>query len=56
MNFVFGNFLLSRYERDEKNYEKELDYLNKAHNHFFELKKEIRILKRYRRNYQQLST
>ena len=40
MNFVFGNFLLSRYERDEKNYEKELDYLIKAHNHFFELKKE----------------
>jgi len=40
INFVFGNFLLSRYERDEKNYEKELDYLIKAHNHYFELKKE----------------
>ena len=40
INFVFGNFLLSRYARDEKNYEKEFDYLIKAHNHYFELKKE----------------
>ena len=40
INFVFGNFLLSRYSRDEKNYEKELDYLIKAHNHFFELNKD----------------
>jgi len=40
INFVFGNFLLSRYARDEKNYEKELDYLIKAHNHFFELNKD----------------
>ena len=30
MNLAFGNFLLSRYARDEKNYEKELDYLIKA--------------------------
>tara|TARA_B100000315_G_scaffold246051_1_gene272889 strand:+ start:1050 stop:2816 length:1767 start_codon:yes stop_codon:yes gene_type:complete len=40
INFSFGNFLLSRYARNEKNYEKELDYLIKAHNHFFELNKD----------------
>ena len=39
-NMAFGNFLLSRYERDEKNYEKEISYLIKAHNYYFELKKE----------------
>ena len=40
VNLVFGNFLLSRYEKNGKKYEKELDYLVKAHNHYFELKKE----------------
>ena len=40
MNLVFGNFLLSRYAGNEKKYEKEFDYLIKAHNHYFELKKE----------------
>ena len=39
-NLVFGNFLLSKYERNEKKYKKEFDYLTKAHNYYFELKKE----------------
>ena len=39
-NLVFGNFLLSIYERNEKKYKKEFDYLTKAHNYYFELKKE----------------
>ena len=39
INLVYGNFLLSRYERNEKNYEKELNYLIKAHKNYFELKK-----------------
>ena len=38
-NLVYGNFLLSRYERNEKNYEKEFNYLIKAHKNYFELKK-----------------
>ena len=40
LNIVFGNFLLSRYARQEKNYKKEVDYLTKAHNQYFSLKKE----------------
>ena len=40
INLVYGNFLLSRYERNEKNYEKEFNYLIKAHKNYFELKKE----------------
>ena len=39
LNIVFGNFLLSRYARKEKNYKKEVDYLTKAHNQYFNLKK-----------------
>ena len=39
-NHVFGNFLLSRYESKEKKYKRELDYLTKAHNYYFELKRE----------------
>ena len=39
-NMAFGNFLLARYESKEKNYEKEIDYLIKAHTYYFELKKE----------------
>jgi len=39
INLVYGNFLLSRYERNEKNYEKEFNYLIKAHKNYFELKK-----------------
>ena len=40
INIVFGNFLLSRYAKNEQEYEKEFDYLIKAHNNFFELRKE----------------
>ena len=39
-NLVFGNFLLSIYERKKKKYKKEFEYLTKAHNYYFELKKE----------------
>ena len=39
-NMAFGNFLLARCEGKEKNYEKEIDYLIKAHTYYFELKKE----------------
>ena len=39
-NLVFGNFLLSIYEGKKKKYKKEFDYLTKAHNYYFELKKE----------------
>ena len=39
INLVYGNFLLSRYERNKKNYEKEFNYLVKAHKNYFELKK-----------------
>ncbi len=40
INLAYGNFVLSRYERKEKNYEKEFNYLIKAHQNYFELKKE----------------
>tara|TARA_Y100000590_G_C15716795_1_gene1012166 strand:+ start:890 stop:2653 length:1764 start_codon:yes stop_codon:yes gene_type:complete len=40
INLVFGNFLLSRYSKKEKNYEKEIEFLVKAHDHYFNLKKE----------------
>ena len=39
-NLAHGNFLLSRYAMKEKKYEQEFNYLIKAHNHYFELKKE----------------
>ena len=39
-NLVFGNFLLSRYAKKEKKYEVEFGYLKKAHNYYFEFKKE----------------
>ena len=38
-NMAFGNFLLARYESEEKNYENEIDFLIKAHNNYFEFKK-----------------
>ena len=38
-NSVYGNFLLSKYEKNKKNYEKELNYLIQAHKNYFELKK-----------------
>jgi Tfp pilus assembly protein PilF len=40
INLAYGNFVLSRYERKEKNYHKEFNYLIKAHKNYFELKKE----------------
>ena len=36
MDAAYGNFLLSRYEYKDKNHEKELKYLLKAHNYYFE--------------------
>jgi len=35
-NIAYGNFLLSRYEFKEQNYEKELNYLLKGHQRWFE--------------------
>jgi len=37
-NIAYGNFLLSRYEFKEQNYEKELNYLLKGHYYYFESK------------------
>jgi len=39
INVAFGNFLLSKYEQKTKNYEKELSYLTKGHNSFFDAQK-----------------
>ncbi len=39
-NLAFGNFLLSKYEKKEKNYKKEFDYLITAHDNYFKTKKE----------------
>ena len=39
-NSAFGNYLLAKYERKSKNYEKELKFLIKAHKNFFDSKKE----------------
>ena len=38
-NLVYGNFILSKYENKNKNYETELECLYKAHKYFFELPK-----------------
>ena len=38
-NLSYGNYLLARYERKKKNYEKELNYLVKGHQNFFNLQK-----------------
>ena len=38
-NDVFGNFLLSKFERQSKNHEKEIDYLIKGHEKFFNTNK-----------------
>jgi len=40
INNAFGNYLLARYERKSKNYEKELKLLIKGHKDFFDSKKE----------------
>ena len=34
-NLAYGNYLLAKYERKSKNYEKELNYLIKGHQNFF---------------------
>jgi len=38
-NMAYGNYLLAKYERAIKNYEKELNYLIKGHSYYFESKK-----------------
>ena len=38
-NLAYGNYLLAKYERSEKNYEKELDYLIKGHSFFYNANK-----------------
>jgi len=40
INLAYGNFLLAKYERKDKNYEKELNYLKKAHQNFYNSQKE----------------
>ena len=37
---AYGNYLLSKYEKKQKNYEKEMNYLIKGHQDFYESKKE----------------
>ena len=39
-SIAFGNYLLARYENKNKNYKKELNYLIKGHNFFFDAKKD----------------
>ena len=38
MNLAYGNLLLSKFEQQAGNYEKELDYLLKGHDYFFKSK------------------
>ena len=38
-NIAYGNFLFSKYEKKTKNYEKELNYLIKGHQNFFDSRK-----------------
>jgi len=38
-NIAYGNYLLAKYERKEKNYEKEFNYLTTAHQNFFNIRK-----------------
>ena len=40
-NTAHAHFLLSKYELNSKNYQKEFDHLLNGHNHYFESKKEI---------------
>jgi tetratricopeptide (TPR) repeat protein len=40
MNLAYGNLLLSKFEQQAGNHEKELDCLLKGHDHFFQSKKE----------------
>ena len=38
MNLAYGNLLLAKFEQQAGNYEKELDYLLKGHDYFFQSK------------------
>jgi len=38
-NLVYGNYLLAKYERKTKNYEKEINYLIKGHQNFYKQEK-----------------
>ena len=40
INLAYGNFLLSKFELLEKNYENELNYLLKGHKHYYESNKD----------------
>ena len=40
INVAYGNYLLSKYEKKNQNYEKELNYLTSGHKNFFDSKKE----------------
>ena len=40
INLAYGNLLLSRFEQQAGNHERELNYLLKGHNYFFQSKKE----------------
>ena len=40
INLAYGNFLLSTYELQRKNYEKEFNFLMKGHSYYFESQKE----------------
>ena len=40
INLAYGNFLLSIYELQRKNYEKEFNYLMKGHSYYFDSEKE----------------
>jgi len=39
MNLAYGNLLLAKFEQQAGNHEKELDYLLKGHDHYFQSKK-----------------
>ena len=39
LNYVYGNFLLSKYELEKSNYEEEFNYLLKTHSHYLDLRK-----------------
>jgi len=48
INLAYGNFLLAFYEFHNSNYKKEIDYLLKGHDYYFEFKKEkFKILTDY---------
>ena len=50
-NIAYGNYLLSKYEQKTKNYEKELNFLIKGHQFYFESRKtKFEILVKYNFN------